>query len=115
MKIILDTDFIITCLKNKIDILEQFKNLNLSHKVYIIDQTINELKNKPLEKLALKFIKNLNIIKTKKDNIVDNLILKQKNIIVATQDKDLKEKLKKAKIPIITLRQKKYLILQNVL
>lgn len=115
MKIILDTDFIIFCLKNRVDILTQIKDLNLIHKVYIIDKTIDELKNKPLEKLAKTFIKKLNIIKTKKDNIVDNLILQQKNIIVATQDKELKEKLKKAKIPIITLRQKKYLILQNVL
>ena len=115
MKIILDTDFILTALKYKIDIISQIKNLNLNYKIYIIDQTLNELKNKPLEKLAKQFIKKINIIKTKRNKIVDDLILEQKNIIVATQDKALKEKLKKHKIPIITIRQKKYLILQNVL
>jgi len=116
MKIILDTDFIIMSLKYKVDILSQLKSLlNIKYKVYIIDKTIKELKNKPQEKLAKLFIKKINIIKTKQDKTVDNLILEQKNIMVATQDRDLKEKLKKAKIPIITIRQKKYLILQNVL
>lgn len=114
MKVILDTDFILTALKYKIDILSQLKNLNLKDP-YIIDHTLNEIKNKPGEKLARTFIKKIKIIKTKQDKIVDKLILEQKNIIVATQDKGLKEKLKKAKIPIITIRQKKYLILQNVL
>jgi rRNA-processing protein FCF1 len=31
--------------------------------------------------------------------------------MVATQDKKLKEKLKKARIPVITIRQQKYLII----
>lgn len=116
MKVILDTDFILTSLKYRVDILEQLrKALNINYKVYILDQTINELKGKSLEKLALKFVQELEIIKTKQDKQVDELLLEQKNCIVATQDKELKEKLKKAKIPIITIRQKKYLILQNVL
>lgn len=116
MNIILDTDFILTGLKYKIDILEQLrKALNFNYKVCILDQTINELKGKPLEKLALKFIQKLEIIKTKQDKKVDDLMLEQKDAIVATQDKGLKEKLKKAKIPIITIRQRKYLILKNVL
>lgn len=116
MKVILDTDFIITGLKYRIDILEELRKvLNINYKVYILDQTINELKGKPLEKLALKFIQKIDIIKTKQDKIVDDLLLEQEEAIVATQDKGLKEKLKKAKIPIITIRQKKYLILQNVL
>jgi rRNA-processing protein FCF1 len=109
-KVILDTDFIINCLKNKIDILEELRNLlDINYKVYIIDKTIDELKNKPLENLAKKFVKKVSIIQTKKDKSVDDLVLEQKDAIVATQDKGLKEKLKKAKIPIITIRQKKYL------
>ncbi len=109
-KVILDTDFIITALKNKIHIFEQLKSLlNIKYKVYIIDKTIQELENKPQEKLAKILIKKLNIIKTKGNEKVDYYLAKQKNSIVATQDKELKEKLKNQKIPIITIRQKKYL------
>ena len=108
-KIILDTDFILTALKYKIDIIEQIRNLNLNQNICIIDKTLDELKGKKLEKLAKKFIKKISIIKTKKDRIVDDLILEQRGVIVATQDRALKEKLKKAKIPIITIRQKSYL------
>lgn len=115
-KIILDTNFILTCLKYKVDILSELDRIiDFKYKVYIIDRTINELKGKKLEKLAKTFIKKLSIIKTKEHLSVDNLLLQQKSAIIATQDKILKEKLKKAKIPIIILRQKKYLILKNVL
>lgn len=110
MKVILDTDFIINCLKNKVDILEQLRTLlDIKYEVYIIDKTIKELKNKPQENLAKQFIKKIQIIKTKGNKQVDYYLQKQKQAIIATQDKKLKEKLKKTKIPIITLRQKKYL------
>lgn len=109
-KIILDTDFIITALKNKIHILEQLKDLlDIKYQVYIIDKTISELKNKPQENLAKLFIKKLKIIKTKGNHKVDCYLLKQKNAIIATQDRELKRKLKELKISIITIRQKKYL------
>ena len=119
MKIILDTDFLIYAIKNKIDIKTELKRiLDINFTINILDQTLNELKNKPLEKLVKQILKakKIKIIKTKKDAKVDELIFKQKPpFIVATQDKKLKEKLKKAKIPIITIRQKKYFKLQNVL
>jgi len=115
-KIILDTNFILTCLKYRVDILEEIKRIiDFPYQVYIIDKTLDELEGKKLEKLAKTFIKKISIIKTEKDKSVDRLLLDQKDSIVATQDKLLKEKLKKAEIPIIILRQKKYLILQNVL
>lgn len=120
MKIILDTDFIINAVKNRIDITSELKRiLDINFTINILDQTLEELKNKPLEKLVLQIIKSkdINIIKTKKDKTVDDLILIQKPpFIVGTQDRGLKEKLKKAKIPVITIRQKKYFKLnQNVL
>lgn len=113
---ILDTDFIINCIKNKIDIETSIKTaLTDKTEICIIDKTLEELKNKPLEKLATKFISKFKIIKTKNDKTVDNLIMdlvkNNQKIIVATQDKNLKEKLKNRKIPVITIRQQKYLIL----
>jgi len=35
--------------------------------------------------------------------------------VVCTSDKELKEKLKKRNIPVIHLRKRKYLVIENVL
>jgi len=113
--IIVDTDFIINALKSKIELEYSLKEL-FPYKVEItlLDKTLEELQNKPYGKLAKRLLSGFRIIKTSKEKTGDELLLelvqKNKNIIVATQDKKLKEKLKKGKIPIITIRQKKYLI-----
>jgi rRNA-processing protein FCF1 len=108
MKTILDTDFLVNVIKNKVNI-EEIKN------PCIIDKTIDELEkvNNLNAKTALKLIelKKFKIIKTKKDKIVDDLILEEatKEDTVATQDKKLKKRLKEKQIKTITVRQKKYL------
>lgn len=114
MEVIFDTDFLLTSLKYKVDTYSELTRiLETKFNVNIIDQTLNELKGKKLEKLALAFIKEkkINIIKTDKFKKVDNLILDlaTKNTAIATQDKDLKRKLRVKNIKIITIRQKKYL------
>jgi|TARA_Y100000310_G_scaffold195762_1_gene195801 rRNA-processing protein FCF1 len=108
MKTILDTDFLINVIKNKINI-EEIRNPS------IIDKTIDELKkiNNSNSKMAIKLIKlkKFKTIKTKKDKIVDDLILEniKKGDLVATQDKNLKKELKGKQIKVITIRQKKYI------
>lgn len=117
-KIILDTDFLLSSLKFKIDLISEIDRIcDFQYQIFIIDKTIDELKNKKLGKLALEIIKRFNVIEIKKDKPVDELILEQKkeNIIVATQDKEFKKRLKREKIPIITIRQKKYFMIENVL
>ena len=54
----------------------------------------------------------IKVIKTTEKRLVDDLILDQKGYIVATVDKELKQKLKKKKIQILTIKQKKYIILE---
>jgi len=111
--IILDTDFIINTVKNHIDLETSIKPLFLSKvEIVYLDKTLDELENKPFENIAKKLIEKLKRIETKRDKSVDELILdlakQKKDIIVATQDKKLKEKLKKAKIQTITIRQQRY-------
>ena len=113
--IILDTDFLINIAKNNIHVFDELKRIcNFQYEIKIIDKTLDELKGKPKEKLIISLLesKNVKIIKTKKDKIVDELILglKQKDLIIATQDKDLKNRVKS---PIITIRQGKYLQLKD--
>ena len=114
--IILDTSFILTALKFKIDFFSEIDRIcNFKYKISIIDKTLNELKNKKLEKLALKLIKekSVNIINTSERGDVDSILIslfkKDKTIIIATQDIDLKNKLGNNRIIII--KQRKYLAL----
>ncbi|MEK6937228.1 MAG: hypothetical protein AABW58_04110 [Nanoarchaeota archaeon] len=117
--VILDTDFILHSIAEKVDFFNEIKRISdFTYKICIFDKTFEELKNKKNEKLALSLLKNkVKIIKTNSNEKVDNLILSlnKKNIIICTSDKELKEKLKKRNIPVIHLRKRKYLVIENVL
>tara|TARA_Y100000310_G_C20669441_1_gene809412 strand:- start:877 stop:1221 length:345 start_codon:yes stop_codon:yes gene_type:complete len=107
----------------KIDIFEEINNTLLENiEFYIIDKTKDELEklintsklsDSQAAKFALKVLekKPIKVIKTTKNKLVDDLILEQNGYIVATVDKELKQKLKKKKIQILTIKQKKYIIL----
>ena len=119
-KILLDTSFILTALKYKIDIKSELTNIiDEKFSIHYIDKTIYELRGKPLEKLAKEILEKINAkkITTTEDNNVDSLLIShseaKKDIFVATQDKHLKEKLKKRNVGLITIRQKKYLKITN--
>ena len=116
-RIVLDTSFLLSCIKFKIDLFSELKRIcDFDYAIFILDKTNNELEGKKSEKLALQLIKKFGVgtIKTGSKGSVDELLLKvgveDRNIIIATQDKALKESLKSNKIPCITIRQKKYLI-----
>lgn len=121
--VILDTDFLIHCASSKVDYVEELKRiLDFNYKVYIIDKTIDELDNiietkkgkaKTDTKLAKAILKANKIpeIKTKKNKIVDDLILEtaDKDTLVATMDAELKRKLKEKGVSIVIIRQKSHL------
>jgi|TARA_B100002003_G_C14135795_1_gene546238 rRNA-processing protein FCF1 len=126
-KILLDTNFLLIPAQFKVDIFSEIERIySFSYKLFILDKTTEELKdimenqkgkNKAAAKLALKLIaiKKINILKTAKDIHTDTLIaeIAEKGYVVATQDKELKRALKSKNVPIITLRQRKYLILSE--
>ncbi len=122
-KVIIDTNFLIVPYKFKVDIFSEFERIcDFNYKLYIFEQSINELKvimenqsgkNKKAAQFALKLIKlkNIKIIKSGGNKEVDSLILQgvNKNTIIATQDTKLKKELLKKGSAVIILRQKKYL------
>src|SRR3989344_2458287 len=110
-RVVLDTNFLIIALEFRIDIFQELSRvLDVRFNVYILDKTINELEkliNKPKVNqftinLVKSFIKrkNIKILRTSRNGYVDDLILSLKpgNLIVATQDKELKRKLKEKNI-----------------
>ena len=124
MKVIIDINDPLIPAQFNIDIFSELKNLGFT-KLYIVDRTLEELdkiikeqslKHRKSAKLALSLLKakNVKIIKTNSSKDTDSVIAetaKELNYLVATQDLGLKRKLIKDKIKIITLRQKKYLVI----
>ncbi|MCP3686458.1 MAG: twitching motility protein PilT [bacterium] len=120
MKILMDTNFLFIPFQFKVDIFAELDRICLKYELYVVDRTLDELeglaqnkgKQGQAARLALSFIKakNVNIINTREitSESVDNIIASQQKegYIIATQDKGLKNKLKK---PMIVLRQKSYL------
>ena len=129
-RIILDTNFLMVFGLFGVDIVSEIdRACPFSYKLCLLDKTISELddiiekqsgKNKSAAELAKKLIENkkISIIDTsnEKDYVDDVLVKiaeKEKNIIVATNDIELIKRLKEKNIPIIRLRQKKYVVLEE--
>ena len=112
--IYLDTDFLVNSIKHKVDFASQILDSFPNAKFAVFDKSFDELKKigsiDSKTAIALIRIKGFKIIKTKKDKTVDDLIVEivKKHDMVATQDKELKRRLKEKGIKIITIRQKNY-------
>lgn len=112
-KVILDTSFIISCVSNKIDFFEEIMLMGL--KILIPLQVLEELKKvsvsdkkyhvKSNSKLALKIInknkfENIDLGKGYVDKKLVNYLKKDKNIILASLDNELKKSVKNKKMII---------------
>jgi len=101
-KVLLDTNFILSCIQNKIDFFEMLAE----YKILIPKQVIRELE-KLNEDFAIKVLekhKHFFDIISFETNYVDKGIInfsrENPNVIVATLDKDLKNKIKNQKLVI---------------
>ncbi len=99
---LLDTNFILTCIKQKIDFFEELRFMGFE--IIIPDRVIDELK-KLKQTLALKLLEKNNfkkiiLIGKDVDNSIINYAKKNPEIIIATLDKELSNKLKNRKIII---------------
>ena len=111
---LLDTNFILTCIKQKIDFFEELRFMGFE--IIIPDRVIDELK-KLKQTLALKLLEKNNfkkiiLIGKDVDNSIINYAKKNPEIIIATLDKELSNKLKNRKI-IIRGKKKLEIILDN--
>ncbi|MHA1835450.1 MAG: hypothetical protein ACTSYQ_00735 [Candidatus Odinarchaeia archaeon] len=118
LTILLDTNFILLPLTLGKNLYSQLKQLiNLKFKIVVLKESLLELEK--LKKKHKIFQTNMDIIKkiwpgleileSEGTGTVDDLILQtasSKRLVVATNDMELKKKLKKHSIPVIFLRQK---------
>ncbi len=119
-EVVPDTNFLIYCFKHKINFdYEIERALNTKFKVVILKPILDELKRlskslKGKEKLAINLalakIKDYEVVDIEgyADDVILNYANSKNNVIVATNDKELKNKLLENKIPVMCVRQKKY-------
>lgn len=112
-QVILDTNFILSCIRNKIDFFEDIKLMGFQ--IIIPEQVVKEIERiskskKKLQfredaKLALKILeknkfKEIKLPERQVDKGLIKLAEKDKNIIIATLDRELKKKIKNPKMVI---------------
>ncbi len=118
VKVLLDTNFLLDLLRFKVD-LSIFQDFEERTEIFISSEVLRELKSITNRKtkegrlalIALKLIENkqIKVVQSLKREVDQDLIAlaKKEGFIVATNDKDLKKKLKKENVRIICLRNKK--------
>jgi len=123
--VLVDTNFLVECAKNKVDIhTELTRILDTTFEVAILDRTMDELdeliakgkKTGQAARLAKTILmtKRVVVLPTEGGH-TDTLLLKRtdKDTIVATMDRALKQKLKKKKQDVIIIRGKKKLVVMR--
>jgi hypothetical protein len=104
-KVVLDTSFILTCVKQKIDFFEKIKFMGMQ--ILIPKQVIREMKsiNNSNSELSFKILKKnkfkeIDLGKGKVDNLLINFAKENKEVIVATLDREIKKKTPNSKLVI---------------
>ena len=127
--VLLDTNFLLIPAQFRVDIISEIDRICVfRYNLAVLDRTIDELKaimdeqkgkHKAAAKLGLDILKKnkIKILKTKeKTKHVDDIIVKiadKDKTLVATLDLGLKKRLARKGIPLIILRQKRYLALKD--
>jgi hypothetical protein len=126
-----DTNFLLIPGQFGVDIIGELKRvLDVNFKVVIPNVVIKELdliekksrgKDLVAIRMARQLIERFEIIDIGKfgekptDEQIYEFALKRSNVIVCTNDKGLKKKLRERGIPVVYLRQKKILVLEGIL
>lgn len=118
-KVILDSNFLLVPFQFNVDIFKELDRiLDVKYEVFVTDGVIQELRSLNSQKArgALSMALKLPVIETKAKGVDDALLgLASGDTIICTNDKILIEKLKSKGLPVIYLRQKKYLVLDGYL
>jgi len=117
-KVLLDTNFLLDAIRFKVDF-SIFQELEENIEIFISSETLREVKsiaNKRTKEgrwalIALRLVESgqIKVTQSLKKEVDEDLIAlaKKEGFMVATNDKDLKEKLKKENVRVICLRNKK--------
>jgi len=123
-KIVIDTNFLMAISDLKIDVFEGIRNAcNFKYQLYVLEGTLDELESfikgsllskRQAASFAKKVLdtKAVKVLKIKSDKLVDNQLLALDGYIVATVDRSLRQGLKKKGVKVLTIRQKKHVVIE---
>lgn len=126
LNVLLDTSFLLAILELHINLDSELDRiLDEKYEIMIPEAVLDELK-KIAEKndkrgrmanLALRIASAYRIIREKgeADDVLINLALSKRKVIVATSDRNLRKRLRRLGIPTIYVRQKGYLALNSTI
>ena len=119
-KIILDTNFLTAPFQlDSINIFEELERIFPSSEIHTIDDAVQEAKsieNGKYGKLVEKLIdkKDIEVLETEGEGSVDDLLVEiSRDYVIATNDKELKERLIEADAEVIHIRNESYLEVLN--
>jgi hypothetical protein len=125
--VILDTNFLVDCLAWKVDFFTELDRvLPFAYELKVVDKTLDEIDRiiataKDDSKIGAKLAKQviakrrIGVILTDKKGYTDTIILKlaDESTVVATQDQGFKRRLKAKGVPVVIIRQQKFLEFLN--
>ena len=125
LKIVMDTNFLMSVFELKIDIFSEFDRiLEEKYELFILENTVVELekfinepgfsRRKRVAKMVLTLLKKRKDIKTLKSETeyVDDALAELQGYVIATVDRELKKRVIKEDEKLITIRQSKHLVMQ---
>lgn len=118
-KILLDTNFLVAPFQFSFDIYDELEQMYPYAELYTLEDAIQEaksIKSGKYKDLAPKLARQqgVEVLETEGEGEVDDLIVDiAEEFIVATNDKELKRRLKKNGRPVIIIRGKNHLEVEN--
>ena len=118
-KIILDTNFLVAPFQLSIDLFEEIERLYPFAEVYTIEEALEEAKSIESGKygnLVEKLIEtqDIEVLETEGEGIVDDLLVNVSDeYLVATNDKELKQRIVDKGRPVMLIRSKNHLEVVN--
>jgi rRNA-processing protein FCF1 len=123
-KIVLDTSVLLSIFELKIDLFEEIKKAcDFRYELFIVEGTLEELERlinglllskRQAAVFAEKLLqaRHVKVLETENNGSVDDQLVDLDGYIVATADRELKRRLKAKGTRILTIRQKKYVMLE---
>lgn len=114
-KIILDTNFLVAPFQLSIDMFDQLEDLYPYGEICTIDDAVQEAKS--IEEGKYKDLvpqliekQDVKVLETKGEGNVDDLLVRlSEEYVIATNDKELKQRLLEKDAEVVIIRQKNYL------
>ena len=112
MKIVIDTNMLMTIVQFKVDLFGELRNLGYNE-FFILSGTLDELakirESKPVVKIVEQSVRSGKLKVVQSSGPVDRDIV-ELGMAVATNDKEIIENAKERGLRVVRLRQRKYLV-----